>query len=112
VKYHKTVVAWSALAGKPMNQPFEIVPVDVTPPVAGKPLRVLVLLDGKPAVGIKLGRGEEGKATDPVTDAAGIASFTPERGFNKLWAGKRVATPGNPNHTEVSYEYLLGFNAD
>jgi len=112
VKYHKTIVAWSALVSKPLNQPFEVVPVDAAKPVAGKTMRVQVLLDGKPAAGIRLGRGEEGKPNDPVTDASGVASFTPEKGFNKLWAGKRTATTGNPNYTELSYEYLLGFNAD
>lgn len=111
VKYHKTIVEWSSLATKAIGQPFEVVALDATPPVADKPFRVRVLQDGKPAAGVKLGRGEEGGASDPVTDANGIASFVPARGFNRLWAGKRIAVSGNPQYTELSYEYSFGFNA-
>jgi nickel transport protein len=112
VKYNKTIVAWSPLVTKAVNQPFEVVPLDATKPVSGKPMRVLVLQDGKPAPGIKLGRGEEGKVDDPVTGADGIAAFVPVKGANKLWAGKRMAVENNPKYTASSYEYVLGFNAD
>ena len=112
VKHHKTIVYWSSLATKALGQPFEVVPLDATTPVAGKPLRVKVLQDGKPIAGVKLGRGEEGKPNDPVTDAEGIAAFVPEKGFNKLWAGERIPQNDNPKYSELSYEYLLGFNAD
>jgi nickel transport protein len=111
VKYHKTIVDWSPLVTKTINQPFEVVALDAAAPVADKPLRVRVLQDGKPVAGVKLGRGEEGTATDPVTDADGIASFVPRAGFNKLWAGKRIPVAGNPQYTELSYEYLFGFHA-
>ena len=86
-------------------------PLDATHAAAGKPLRVRVLQDGKPVAGVKLGRGEEGTANDPVTDAEGVAAFMPRGGFNKLWAGKRIPVPGNPKYTELSYEYSFGFNA-
>lgn len=112
VKYHKTIVAWSTLATTPLGQPFEVLPLDATAPRADVPLRVQVLRDGKPVAGVKLGRGEEGSANDPVTDDRGIAAFTPVKGFNKLWAGKRYAVGDDPRYTELSYEYLLGFTAD
>ena len=112
VKYHKNIVDWSALVTRPIGQPFEVVPLDVVAPVAGKPLRVRVLQDGKPVAGVKLGRGEEGTASDPVTDEQGVAAFVPTRGFNKLWAGKRIPVPGNARYTELSYEYLFGFQAE
>ncbi len=89
VKYGKTVVDWSPRIGKALGQPFEVVPLDTRCPRAGQPLRVRVLQDGKPVPGVKLGRGEEGGAKDPVTDADGVAAFIPPAGFNKLWAGKR-----------------------
>jgi nickel transport protein len=111
VKYHKTIVEWSPLVTKTIGQPFEVVALDAAAPVAGKPVRVRVLQDGKPVPGVKLGRGEEGAANDPVTDADGIASFVPRSGFNKLWAGKRVPVSGNPKYSELSYEYLFGFDA-
>lgn len=111
VKYHKTVVDWSPLVTKVIGQPFEVVPLSAQQPVADQPFRVRVLQDGKPVAGVKLGRGEEGTAADPVTDADGVAAFVPASGFNRLWAGKRIAVPGNPRYTELSYEYSFGFDA-
>lgn len=72
-------------------------------------MRVQVRLNGRPASGIKLGRGED--TADAVTNANGMASFTPTAGSNKLWAGKRIATARYPRYTELSYEYLLSFDA-
>jgi nickel transport protein len=111
VKYHKTVAAWSPLVTKPIGQPFELVPLDAKAPTAGEPVKVKVLMDGKPVAGVKLGRGEEGP-NDPVTDDDGIGSFVPERGFNRIWAGKRNPVAGNAQYTELSYEYSLGFTAE
>lgn len=111
VKYHKTVVDWSPLVTKTLGQPFEVVPLSAQQPAANQPFRVRVLQDGKPVAGVKLGHGEEGTATDPVTDADGVAAFVPKSGFNRLWAGKRIAVTGNPAYTELSYEYSFGFNA-
>ena len=112
VKYHKTIVEWQPRVTRPLGQPFEVVPLDAAVPRAGEPVRVQVLRDGKPLAGVKLGRGEEGTASDPVTDAQGIAAFVPQKGFNKLWAGKRIQTSDNAKYTELSYEYLLGFDAE
>lgn len=111
VKYHKTVVDWSPLVTKVIGQPFEVVPLSAQEPAADQPFRVRVLQDGKPLAGVKLGRGEEGTAADPVTDADGVAAFMPKSGFNRLWAGKRIAVTGNPKYTELSYEYSFGFDA-
>jgi nickel transport protein len=111
VKYHKTIVGWSPAVSKAIGQPFEVIALDMAPPLAGKPFRVRVLQDGKPIAGVKLGQGEEGTANDPVTDAEGIAAFVPKSGFNRLWAGKRIPVTGNPRYTELSYEYSFGFTA-
>ncbi|WP_129647786.1 DUF4198 domain-containing protein [Peristeroidobacter agariperforans] len=111
VKYHKTVVEWAPLVTRMLGQPFEVIPLSAQQPVAGQPFRVRVLQDGKPVAGVKLGHGEEGTAADPVTDAEGIAAFVPKQGFNRLWAGKRIAVAGNPRYTELSYEYSFGFDA-
>lgn len=111
VKYHKTVLDWAPLVIKTLGQPFEVVPLSAQQPLAGQPFRVRVLQDGKPVAGVKLGHGEEGTASDPVTDADGVAAFVPKKGFNRLWAGKRIAVTGNPEYTELSYEYSFGFDA-
>ncbi len=109
VKYHKTVVAWGPVVTRPAGQPFEIVPMDATAPRAGQPMRLQVRMDGNPAAGIKIGRGEDN--AEATTDASGVAMFTPTAGFNKVWAGKRIETTTQPRYTQLSYEYLLGFNA-
>jgi len=111
VKYHKTVVDWAPLVIETLGQPFEVVPLSAQQPVADQPFRVRVLQNGKPVAGVRLGHGEEGTATDPITDAEGTAAFVPKPGFNRLWAGKRIAVMGNPKYTELSYEYSFGFDA-
>jgi nickel transport protein len=111
VKYHKTIDEWAAPVRRPLGQPFEVVPLDEAAPRAGQPMRVQVLLEGKPVAGVRLGQGEEPPEGAAVTDAQGIASFVPQAGFNRLWAGKRIKVSGHPQYTELSYEYSLGFEA-
>lgn len=109
IKYHKTVAAWTPAVTRPAGQPFEVVPLSATQPVAGRPMQVRVLIGGKPAAGIAIARNEEG--SDAVTDAQGVASFVPTKGFNKLWSGRRTPVSGNPAYTQESIEYSLGFFA-
>ena len=110
IKFHKTIVHWSDFVARPLGQEFEVTPISAAQPKAGKPMQVRVTMKGKPMAGIKIGRGEEG--TEGVTDAQGVASFMPTAGFNKLWAGDRAEIKDNPQFTELSYEYLLGFDAE
>ncbi|MFV0476713.1 MAG: DUF4198 domain-containing protein [Parahaliea sp.] len=108
LKYHKTIVNWNARTNQAIGQPFEVVPLNKEQPVAGQPVKLQVLVDGQPAAGIALGHGEEGNIA--TTNNDGIAEFTPSSGFNRVWAGQRL--PVNAaTHTELSYEYLLGFEA-
>ncbi|WP_116367912.1 DUF4198 domain-containing protein [Parahaliea mediterranea] len=108
LKYHKTVLQWSPIVTRELDQRFEVLPVLASQPRAGEPMQVRVLLDGKPLAGVKLGRGEEGDAGE--TGADGIATFVPQPGVNRLWAGKRFAVQ-EPQYTELSYEYLFRFEA-
>jgi nickel transport protein len=109
LKYGKTVVRWSPIVTQPVGQLFEVIPMSAGQPRAGQPMRVQVRLDGRPAPGVRIGRGEDTAQT--VTDASGVASFTPGAGVNKLWAGRRIETRADPRYTQLSYEYLLGFHA-
>lgn len=110
VKYHKTIVAWGApVLTRPVGQPFEVVPLSAAAPRAGQPMRIQVRMNGRPAAGVQTGRGEDTGGV--ATDAQGMATFVPEHGFNKIWAGKRIPTSNNRAYTELSYEYSLGFNA-
>jgi len=109
VKYHKSIIQWGVVAKKPLGQPFEIVPLAHETPHAGQPLRVQVLLDGKPAGGIRLSWGEQGA---PVTTAPdGTATVTPVAGPNQLTAIRRAPVGGDARFTSLSYEYLLAFPA-
>ena len=110
VKYHKTIVEWGEAATRAWGQPFEVVPLSAAPPVAGEPMRLQVLIDGQPVEGIKLAFDEYGDGVS--TDADGVASIVPETGFNKIWAGKRFDVDDDPRFTTISYEYILGFEAD
>ena len=109
VKFGKMIVRWTPIVTQPIRQPFEVIPIDAAQPRAGQPMRVQVRINGVPAAGIKLGRGED--TADAITDANGMGSFVPTAGPNKLWAGKRIPTTGNPLFTELSYEYILSFDA-
>ena len=110
IKYHKSIVQWADIVTKSHGQPFEVVPLSASAPKAGKKMKVKVLIEGKAAEGIEIGTGEN--TSETKTDENGIASYTPKKGFNKLWAGKRSDVSDNPNFTEKSVEYLLTFNAE
>lgn len=108
-KFHKTVVQWGALMQKPLGQLFEVVPQQGKAPHAGEPLRLQVLLNGKPQAGVRLSWGEHGS---PVTsDAQGMATVVPAPGTNSLQAILRVPVQGDARTTEDSHEYLLRFAA-
>lgn len=106
-KFHKTVVRWGAVMQKPLGQMFEVVPLQGQSPHAGQPLRLQVLLHGKPQSGVRLSWGEKGSPT--MTDAQGLATMTPAVGSNTLQAILRQPVQGDPRTTENSYEYLLRF---
>ncbi len=108
-KYHKTIVQWGAAATRSWGQPFELVPLDATAPLAGQPLRLRVLVDGKPAAGIKVGPDE--KAPGTLSDADGVVTVLPQAGWNRIWSGQRSQVGGDPRFTNLSVEYILGFQA-
>jgi len=107
MKYHKTIAQWTDSAFRAWGQPFELVPVELVQPQAGVPLKLRVLVDGKPAAGIKLAIDED--APGVTSDAEGLASIVPSAGFNKIWAGQRTEVKGDPRYTTLSIEYILGF---
>lgn len=110
IKYGKTIAAWSDVVTRPVGQPFEVLPLSPAPARAGQPWRVRVLVDGRPASGVRVARDEDGPQA-VLTDADGVATFVPQAGWNKLWAGSRAPVSGDPRMTQVSIEYLLMFEA-
>jgi nickel transport protein len=110
-KGYKAVFVWNERATRPLGQRFEVLPVTAAPPRAGRPMQVRVLVDGRPAAGVRVGHGEEPPEGAPVTGADGIAEYVPTTGANRLWAGRRDAVTGNAKYTELSYEYVLAFDA-
>ena len=108
MKVGKAILSWDdGEALKAHQQAYELVPQ--SEPVVGKPLAILVLKDGKPVKGIKVGLGEDKPFN--LTDEQGIAYFTPTAGFNKVWAEFEEKVADNPDYTDRTYEYLLTFEA-
>ncbi len=108
MKLGKAILSWGdGEALKAHQQAYELVPQ--SEPVVGKPLAILVLKDGKPVKGIKVGLGEDKPFN--LTDEQGIAYFTPTAGFNKVWAEFEEKVTDNPDYTDRTYEYLLTFEA-
>jgi nickel transport protein len=110
VKYGKHIVAWSAAVTRPVGQPFEVVPLEATPPRPGQPWQVRVLIDGQPAADVPVSH-DEASPDASRTGADGVATFLPRPGPNKLWAGRRTPVSGDPRFTQLSIEYLLTFEA-
>lgn len=106
MKLGKAILNWSEQAFKPHNQAYELVPL--AKPEAGKPLQILVLHNGKPVEGIKVGLGEDQPFN--LSNAQGIAAFTPTKGFNKVWAEFEEKVADNPDYSDRSYEYMLTFD--
>jgi nickel transport protein len=110
-KWYKAILVWNERATRPLGQRFEVVPLAATAPRAGVPMKVRVLVDGRPAAGVRVGHGEEPPEGAPVTGADGLAEYVPTAGANRLWAGRRDPVTGNAKYTELSYEYVLAFEA-
>lgn len=106
MKLGKAILNWGEQAFKPHNQAYELVPL--AKPEAGKPLQILVLHNGKPVEGIKVGLGEDQPFN--LSNAQGIAEFTPTQGFNKVWAEFEEKVADNPDYSDRSYEYMLTFD--
>lgn len=108
VKFGKAILKWDAQAFKAHNVAYELIPQGKAE--AGKPLAILVLHNGKPVKGIKVGVGED--APFNLTNEKGIAEFTPTKGFNKVWAEFDEAVVKNPDYDRRSIEYMLTFEAN
>lgn len=106
MKLGKAIIVWNEQAFKPHHQAYELVPL--AKPEAGKPLQILVLHHGKPVEGIKVGLGEDHPFN--LSNAQGIAEFTPTQGFNKVWAEFEEKVANNPDYSDRSYEYMLTFD--
>ncbi len=106
IKLSKSIVKWDDDAMKYHHMDYELVPL--SKPEAGKVLDILVLKQGKPVQGIKVGLGEDQPFN--LSNAQGIAQFIPTQGFNKVWAEFEEKVAGNPDYSDRSYEYMLTFD--
>ncbi|WP_040976566.1 DUF4198 domain-containing protein [Necropsobacter massiliensis] len=106
LKFGKAILAWDEQAYKAHNMDYELIPQ--SKPQTGQPLDILVLVNGKPAHGVKVGLGEDHPFN--LTDEKGIAQFTPKAGYNKVWAEFDEPVAENPDYNERSIEYMLTFD--
>ncbi|OOF45279.1 DUF4198 domain-containing protein [Rodentibacter trehalosifermentans] len=108
LKLGKAILKWDDQSFKVHNVVYELIPQAKAE--AGKPLSILVLHNGKPLQGIKVGMGEE--APFNVTNEKGIAEFTPVKGYNKVWAEFEEKVTENPDYDRRSIEYMLTFDTE
>ncbi|OOF88650.1 hypothetical protein BKG94_05770 [Rodentibacter ratti] len=108
MKMGKAILKWDEQSFNAHNVAYELIPQEKAE--AGKKLAILVLHQGKPLQGIKVGVGED--APFNVTNERGIAEFTPVKGYNKAWAEFEENVTGNPDYDRRSIEYMLTFNAE
>ncbi|BCL67497.1 membrane protein [Haemophilus sp. C1] len=107
VKFGKAILKWDAESFKSHQQAYELIPQEKAQ--ANKPLSILVLHNGKPVQGIKVGVSED--APFNLTNEKGIAQFTPTKGFNKVWAEFEEKVTNNADYDRRSVEYMLTFDA-
>lgn len=98
---------WDAESFKSHQQAYELIPQEKAQ--ANKPLSILVLHNGKPVRGIKVGVSED--APFNLTNEKGIAQFTPTKGFNKVWAEFEEKVTNNADYDRRTVEYMLTFDA-
>lgn len=108
LKLGKAILKWDEQAFKAHDVVYELIPQAKAE--VGKPLGILVLHNGKPVQGIKVGVGED--APFNLTNEKGIAEFTPVKGENKIWAEFEEKVSENPDYDRRSIEYMLTFNAE
>lgn len=108
MKMGKAILKWDEQSFNVHNVAYELIPQGKAE--AGKKLAILVLHNGKPLQGIKVGVGED--APFNVTNERGIAEFTPVKGYNKVWAEFEENVTENPDYDRRSIEYMLTFNAE
>lgn len=108
LKAGKAVLKWDNQALKAHGMEYELIPQ--TKPQVGKPLHILVLHNGQPLKGIKVGLGEDHPFN--LTNEKGIAEFTPVKGYNKVWAEFEEEITDSPDYDRRSVEYMLTFNTE
>ncbi|OOF86042.1 hypothetical protein BKG93_03570 [Rodentibacter ratti] len=108
MKLGKAILKWDEQSFNAHNVAYELIPQEKAE--AGKKLAILVLHNGKPLQGIKVGVGEDSPFN--VTNEKGIAEFTPVKGYNKVWAEFEENVMDNPDYDRRSIEYMLTFNAE
>ncbi|OOF58981.1 DUF4198 domain-containing protein [Rodentibacter myodis] len=108
MKLGKAILKWGEQAFKAHNVAYELIPQ--TKAQAGEPLSILVLHNGKPMQGIKVGAGED--APFSLTSEKGIAKFIPTKGYNKVWAEFDEKVENHPDYDRRSIEYMLTFDAE
>lgn len=106
IKFGKAILTWDKQATQSHQTEYELIPQ--AQPEAGKPLAILVLKNGKPVEGIKVGLGEDHPFN--LTNAKGIAEFIPTKGNNKVWAEFENPVKNNPDYDRESVEYMLTFD--
>lgn len=109
VKFGKTVYAWGPAATRPRGQDLEIVPLGASAPVAGKPVEVQVLWQGKPLAGATVTRVVGGPEVSAQSDAAGKAALPALAGKQVISVSHKQDLKNDPQADVLSTSANLVF---
>lgn len=94
LKFGKTVLAWNAALTRPLGRTLEVVPVSAAAPVAGQPLTLVVLFEGKPLAGAKVNTGGTHYDKPLLTDDKGQVTVPVQPGLNIVGVGHSLPHDG------------------
>ena len=105
MKYGKALLRWDEQATKQHDVKYELIPQGS--PRAGESLAILVLVDGKPMEGIKVGAAEDDVMP---TNSQGLVMYAVQEGTNKVWAEfEEKVDNANQSFDTRMVEYVLTF---
>lgn len=112
LKFGKTIVQWSAVVTRPVDQALEIVPVADRAPAAGEHVAVRVLWQGQPLSGARVLYGSaEGRPPVVQADEAGRADVPISGGPQFLSVSHRAPLANDPGADSQSVSANLVFEA-
>lgn len=110
LKWSKTMLSWAPWMARPMGQRIEFVPLGLgAMPAAGSPLKLRLLLDGKPLANQMVENNSN--ETGPKTDANGEVTVKVLRGINRFATDHDIMQATQPDAQRLSLTAALVFVA-
>lgn len=107
LKFGKSIVLWNEFSNKPRGQRLEIVPLNISAPMANQAFAFQVFYDGEPLS--KAVITQNGKETKIVTDTQGKASLLLTTGKQRIGVEHRMPLIADSEADSLSLEANLWF---